>query len=305
MFYSASAVTSADPNPIDWSAQLASSEPPGVSTATWTAVVNDIASQMGSTEGSYAAALPVVFAEAAGYGVTFTSEAQILNYLVRRALATAPGAAVSGTLYLGNTSTPLSQASISLADGTGEPQYATTSWYNGQFDVWDVTPGTYELTAQGYTPHPAQQVVASPTANGLSVVVQTGATLSGKITNAATSDPVSGATVTATDSDGTLDSDVTGGERDLPDRRPRVGQRDRVGIRPRTGPPALRHRRGRRTGNHHGQHRPPARRHRLRDDHHPRGWIATRGNRSRSAPDGRHPPGWHHRQPGWRHRQQW
>ena len=210
MFYSASAITSTDPNPIDWSAQLASSEPPGLSTATWTAVVNDIAGQMGSTEGSYAAALPVVFAEAAAYGVTFTSEAQVLNYLVRRALATAPGAAVSGTLYQGTTSTPLSQSPISLADGTGEPQYATTSWYNGQFDIWDVTPGTYELTAPGYTPHPAQQVVASPTANGLSVVVQTGATLSGKITNAATSDPVSGATVTATDSDGTLDSDVTG-----------------------------------------------------------------------------------------------
>jgi hypothetical protein len=211
MSYSAEAVTSADPNPIDWSAQLASSEPPDVSTATWTSVVNDIATQMGPTEGSYAAALPAVFAEAAGYGVTFTSEAQILNYLVRRAFATAPGAAVSGTLYLGNTSTPLSQTPVSLADGTGEPQYATTSWYNGQFDIWGVTPGTYELTAEGYTPHPAQQVVASPTASGLSVVVQTGATLSGKITNAATSEPVSGATVTATDSDGTLDSDVTGG----------------------------------------------------------------------------------------------
>ena len=130
---------------------------PDVSTATWTAVVNDIASQMGSTEGSYAAALPVVFAEAAGYGVTFTSEAQVLNYLVRRALATAPGAAVSGTLYLGNTSTPLPQTTVSLADGTGEPQYATTSWYNGQFDIWDVTPGTYELTARGVhaSPGPA------------------------------------------------------------------------------------------------------------------------------------------------------
>ena len=212
---------------------------------------------------------------------------------------------MSGTLYLGTTSTPLSQTPISLADGTGEPQYATTSWYNGQFDIWDVTPGTYELTAHGYTPHPAQQVVASPTANGLSVVVQTGATLSGKITNAATSDPVSGATVTATDSDGTLDSDVTGANGNYQIAGLESGNvtvsASGPGLVPQPSATVAVAAPGTTTDNI----ALAARRHCLRDDHRPRGWIATRGNHSRSAPDGRHPPGWHHRQPGWRHRQRW
>ncbi|MFZ0249831.1 MAG: carboxypeptidase regulatory-like domain-containing protein, partial [Acidimicrobiales bacterium] len=211
MFYSAQAVTSADPTPIDWTAQLASGQPTGVSAATWTAVTNDISNQMGSTEGSYAAALPVVFAEAAGYGITFSSEDQILGYLIHRALATAPGAAVSGTLYLGNTSTPLAQTNISLADATGEPQYSTISWYNGQFNVWDVAAGSYSLTADGYTPRPALSVT-SPTPSPVSVVVQAGATLSGTITRTDNSDPVSGAEVTATDADGTLVSDLTGAD---------------------------------------------------------------------------------------------
>ncbi len=184
MFYSAQAVTSADPTPIDWSAQLAAGKPTGVSTATWTSVVNDIAGQMGSTEGSYAAALPAVFAEAAGYGVTFSSEDQVFGYLINRAMATAPGAAVSGTLYLGNASTPLAGTTVDLADAAGDPQQSAVSWYNGQFNIWDVTAGTYTLTAEGYTPHPAQSVTSPTGSSPVSVVVQAGATLTGKITRA-------------------------------------------------------------------------------------------------------------------------
>ncbi|HWE54116.1 MAG TPA: carboxypeptidase regulatory-like domain-containing protein [Acidimicrobiales bacterium] len=200
-------VTSADPTAIDWAAQLASGQPTGMSTAAWTSVVNDIADQMGSTEGSYAAALPALFAEAAGFGVTFSSEDQVLGYVIQRAMATAPGAPVSGTLQ--GAATP-GQDAISLADANGDTAYSTFSWYNGEFDIWDVNPGTYALTVEGYTPHPAQLVVVDPTAEGLTVEVTPGATLTGTVTDASTADPLSGATVTATDADGTLTSQVTG-----------------------------------------------------------------------------------------------
>jgi len=59
----------------------------------------------------------------------------------------------------------------------------------------------------GYTPN--LQVVAEPTATGLTVAVATGATLSGVITD--NGYPVSGVIVTATDSEGTLTSDASGG----------------------------------------------------------------------------------------------
>jgi hypothetical protein len=209
MFYTAEAVTSADPTPIDWSAQLASGQPAGLSTADWTSVVNDIATQMGSTEGSYAASLPAVFAEAAGYGITFTSQDQVFGYLIDRALATAPGAPVSGTLQ---GATLPGRVDLTLSDADGDPLYGTDSWYNGDFNIWDVDPGTYGLTAAGYTPRPAQQVVANPTATGLTVNLNPGATLTGVVTDASTAHPVSGATVTATDSDGTLISELTGAD---------------------------------------------------------------------------------------------
>jgi hypothetical protein len=205
MSFEAQAVTSADPTPMDWAAELAPFQPSYLSAAAWTAVVDDVANQMGPTEGSYAAALPAVIAEAAGYEVSFASEDQILGYLIDRAMATASGAPVSGTLD-GNGA-PLAQTNLSLDDGTGDT-YGAISWYNGQFNIWDVSPGTYELAVPGYTPN--QQVVADPTANGLTVTVATGATLSGVITDAGY--PVSGAIVTATDSEGTFTSDVTGGD---------------------------------------------------------------------------------------------
>lgn len=203
----AQVVSSDETARVDWTGLLASDKPAGLSSTSWATVVADIASQLGATEGSYATSLLAVVRDAAGNGVTFVSEAQALDYVVQRALATGAGASVSGTLFLGDDKTPLEGTSLSL-ESVGAPGLGTlltaSSWYDGRFNFWDVPPGIYDLTVDGHLPHVAARVDAAPAADGLSVVVTDGASLSGAVTSATSGAPIDGASVTVGDGSGKL-----------------------------------------------------------------------------------------------------
>ncbi|HTW97802.1 MAG TPA: carboxypeptidase regulatory-like domain-containing protein [Acidimicrobiales bacterium] len=199
-----------DPTPIDWSSLLADYQPPGMSDADWQDVVEHFAGTFGDTDGAFALSLEQAFSDASSYGVTLSSESDAIGYLVDEELASDPDASVTGTLELGSASDPVGDVTLSLTSTTDGSVYTTTSFYDGDFAFFDVPAGTYDLAAAGYLPATLQSVDVSPTAQGLDVVAEAGATLTGTITDQGGSNPVSGAVVTATDAAGTLSSAPTG-----------------------------------------------------------------------------------------------
>ncbi len=204
----ATILNSSDTTPISWGSLLAGYEPDGMSSADWTQVVSQFGSDFGTTNGAFAFSLVTAFAEAKADGVGLSSETDAIGFLLDEELATDPGAPVTGTLYLGNTSHPLGNVPLVLSDAAGD-EYTATSWYDGRFAFFDVPAGSYELSAEGYLPASLQAVDVSPTAQGLSVVAQSAASLSGVVSDQSSSSPIAGAIVTATDSSGTTQDATT------------------------------------------------------------------------------------------------
>ena len=208
-----SIVNSTDTTPIDWSSVLAPYQPPDMSNAEWSSIVQRFSSDVGSTEGKYADSLVDALDQAALNGVQLSSESDAIDYLVDQEIATFPGAPVTGTLDLGDTAHPLGNVPMTLTDTTSGTGYSTTSWYDGRFAFLDVPPGTYDVGATGYLPATLQTITVNPSAHGLTLIAQPGATLQGTVTQLGGSAPVAGAIVTATESDGTsVESDATGSD---------------------------------------------------------------------------------------------
>ena len=195
--------------PMDWKTLISGLEPSGFGTNTWQQIIYDIQGSLGTTEGSFADQVTSIVQTAAVYGITLGNESQIINYAVEEEIAEGYGANASGELSLQGTGKPLSQTGIELVSAGGSGVYSATSWYNGTFDVWGVPAGKYKLEVSGYLPRAETVKVTTlftyttpHTSNGLQVSVSTGATVTGKVTNATTSEPVTGAVVQVTDADG-------------------------------------------------------------------------------------------------------
>lgn len=195
-------VASSDTTPIDWSTLLASYQPPGMSASDWTTVVASFGIAFGDTVGAFAMSLRTAFQQSQADGVPASNEAAAIGYLVDEELATSDDAPVSGSLYLSSTSQPLGDVPMTLTSTTTSMIYTTTSWYTGQFSFFGVPSGTYELGAVGYLPDSLLTVKVDPIATGLSVIAQPAATLAGTVTELDGVTPVSGAVVTAVDSQG-------------------------------------------------------------------------------------------------------
>jgi protocatechuate 3,4-dioxygenase beta subunit len=200
-------IASDDQKAIDWTSQLAPLQPSTVSNADWATFVATFAASIGATEGNYAVSLLQAFKEAASEGVVLNTEQDALNFMVDRAFALPAGAPVTGTVSVGDATHPLASAAMTLTD-TADPTvvFSTTSWHDGRFAFAGVTPGTYNLAVDNYLPRVAQTVVVAPTALGLAVVVQPGATVTGRVLDSG-GNPVANALVTATDSAGSLVAD--------------------------------------------------------------------------------------------------
>ena len=205
-------VNSTDQDSIDWATLLAPSEPPGMSAIDWSGVVSSFSTTYGTTVGAYATALVHAYAEAQADGVVLSDQSDALGFLLDEQLATWAGAPVTGTVHLSQTSLPLGKASMTLTSTSGTSVYTTTSWYDGRFAFFDVPAGSYDLGIDGYLPRPIETVNVSPTAHGLTVIAQPGATLTGTVTEQDGVTPVVGATVTATDGAGAVNSTPTGAD---------------------------------------------------------------------------------------------
>ena len=191
-------LNSTDQTAADWPTLLGGAQPSTISNASWAMIVSDFGTDIGGTNGDYAQALVGAFDTAKANGVVLVNEAEALDFLVSKEIATAAGAPVSGTVYVGDTAHPLGNVALSLSGPGGV--FDATNWYDGRFNFWDVPPGSYQLAVDGYLPRPAQTVTVAPAATGLAVITAPGATLTGTVTGPG--GPVSGAAVSVTDAQG-------------------------------------------------------------------------------------------------------
>ena len=199
-------VNSTDTTQIDWTSLLAPDQPVSMSSSAWSTVVSDFGRDVGTSEGTYALSLLGAFGQARIYGASVSNQAEAVNFLINKELATGAGSSLTGTLSTAGGFPPGATVPVSLTDPAAD-SYGGYSWYDGTFNFWDLPPGTYSLTAAGYLPRPAASVtVPSPP---LTLTVQPGSVLTGVVTNSSTTTPVTGATVSVTDADGSLSGSPT------------------------------------------------------------------------------------------------
>ena len=196
-------VNSTDGTLVNWSTLLAGGAPSGMSAADWNSVINAITATYGPTVGTYAEALVPLIAEAQADGVHLASDNDVLKFLLEKEIRT--GGPVGGVLTDTTTGQPLANTSVSLTDPEDPSHtYQTTSWDDGAYSLWGVPAGTYDATVSGFLPRSQQVTVPASGVEDAPLDVTDGAALTGTVTDSTTDDPVAGATVAATDADGTL-----------------------------------------------------------------------------------------------------
>jgi len=162
-------------------------------------------SELGPTRGDYVLALGEAADRAARCGETSLTEQSLLTYLIRESVEAVQHATVSGTAYLTDTNHPLDRVQVFLTplDHTNTNLYGTTAWYDGTFGIRSVPPGTYWVSLQHYLPPRITLVTVADTNNpvtGLSVVAREPAVeIAGTITEAASAQPVTNATLVVRD----------------------------------------------------------------------------------------------------------
>ena len=174
-----------DTTPVDYSQLAAQTGTLGYGTADFNAALGYFEQQAGSTWGGVIQELD----QYAGYvkslgNSQFDSESTVFSYALHASLDQATASA-TGTVYLGDTSHPLSGATILLSNATTGTASGNVTNPDGTFAVDGLPPGTYNVQVPGYlVPGPLQVTVpASGAASGLSIVVAAAASISGTISS--------------------------------------------------------------------------------------------------------------------------
>ncbi|MCX7855758.1 MAG: carboxypeptidase regulatory-like domain-containing protein, partial [Anaerolineae bacterium] len=195
--YSVSVLPGDSATAVDWDA-LKGRFRPSRPHPLWDEAWNALKAQVGTTLGHYAAALARARDQAWAYGVDTTTVQDLLNFMIEREIHALLANRAGGTLYLGDTAHPLAGADLYLVETTTGQTYHATSWHNGRFGFMNVAPGRYALLVDGYLPDPAAEITTTDGRfSGLQVIVQGGATLTGRIWNAGNLEPVADAIVYA------------------------------------------------------------------------------------------------------------
>jgi uncharacterized repeat protein (TIGR01451 family) len=172
--------------------------------AAWTNIFSTIA-----TWGDYVTALDGALVRAKAYGLSLSTEPEVLRFLIQEAVEQVQVAAVSGRVWLGDTNHPLGRVLVLLSkvdpsDTDTNTTFATTAWYDGSFGIRDVSPGTYSLWVDGYLPTNVMTIsLPDPTNNpatNLTVILTSAAgQVFGYVTQGSAGPAVTNAVITATD----------------------------------------------------------------------------------------------------------
>jgi parallel beta-helix repeat protein len=194
---------------IDWVALEPTLRPAGLSDADWNPLFAQLQSQIGTHWSDYIAAI--------SKDTTLLPPGEGLNYSLDDVFAlevdrvkAALNKSVSGRLYLGDLTHPLSNAGLILSDATHSVAFDTTSLTDGSFLFPVVPPGTYQLEIEGFEqPGPITITVDASSVAAGNIVVSRGALISGTAVIATSGAPVVGKIVSAYSTTGELFTALT------------------------------------------------------------------------------------------------
>lgn len=201
----ASSTTVTSTTPYDWNAEETAIEPNGAPAA-WTTAYSAAVTAAGPTTGDYLAFLDVIAtSETIRTGSLVRNPDQLLENYVTNQAATA-NTNLAGTVYLGNTSTPLGGANVTatnIATGAG---VSALSNADGTVEFQSVPDGSYTFSVSGYLSQ-TNQIPVSVTGSGpiptASIVVQQASDIVGRIVAPSGTD-LTGEIVSATDENGNI-----------------------------------------------------------------------------------------------------
>jgi hypothetical protein len=195
--------------PIDWSSVESQIRPAGIPDATWQPIFAQIQSEIGDTWQGYAAAISAsttLLPPSAGLNTSLTD---VYNLFLQSTLASVTQS-ITGQLFLGDTSHPLSNVEIDLTDSAQTMAFSAISRTDGTFVFPELSPGTYNVSFQGFVnTGPTELTVGTGSLSGVQLFAAPGGTISGGVALSGIGEPLSGVVVQAVGADGTEYSTTT------------------------------------------------------------------------------------------------
>jgi hypothetical protein len=184
--FSLTIITKENSDPFD-AAALREQIRPNPTPELWDDAFDIVAAQLGTTYGSFAAALAAAADEARGHGATIQSVRQLLGYMVERAIVFELPADIRGQLFINTDGviTPLARVRVSallpFVDANPVDDGASNlTWYDGSFALRDLPLGELTVSVRDYqTPDPATLLYAGVPQTGATVTVMAGGVIQG------------------------------------------------------------------------------------------------------------------------------
>ena len=152
------------------------------------------------TIGGYVDGLGDAAREAASFGIDLPTELERRRWIVDRALATASGAALAGTVTDRLTGDPIPMPPVTAVGVADNSTVAAFSWWDGRYNLFTLPQSPWELFVDGYSPQPAATSAEVTTANASHFDVEVDSVaITGTVQRADTSAPLAGALVSAID----------------------------------------------------------------------------------------------------------
>ena len=197
--------------PIDWQSLEAILRPNGISDNDWQQLFTGMQQLVGSTWTQYQDAISnAANLLPASLGDNRSLD-DVFGLLLKQAFD-AVTTSVRGQLFLRDFTRPLGNIRFELVDPSDDPQavFSGVSLADGSFFVSAVAPGDYELRFDGFTPTaPVTVTVGDGDVNGINVILEPAAAITGTVRRDILGTPVRGIMVIATSEAGEIASAIS------------------------------------------------------------------------------------------------
>ena len=188
--------------PYDWEQRLAGDPPDFLTQTEYEIVLDELATSVGTTSGSYVTEAQRVRAELLAEGVRIDDLGVLRDVMVDRIVDRLPGSFLRGIV---TTSSGDPAAGVVVTASEGERELTATTRYDGSFSFRDTgefgpTTGDWDIAVEGHGPAPLETVTAgTPGAIAIDAELPAWTPVSGVVTDEMSGDPVEQAVVTVRD----------------------------------------------------------------------------------------------------------
>ena len=188
--------------PYDWEQRLAGDPPDFLTQTEYEIVLDELATSVGTTSGSYVTEAQRVRAELLAEGVRIDDLGVLRDVMVDRIVDRLPGSFLRGIV---TTSSGDPAAGVVVTATEGERELTATTRYDGSFSFRDTgefgpTTGDWDIAVEGHGPAPLETVTAgTPGAIAIDAELPAWTPVSGVVTDEMSGDPVEQAVVTVRD----------------------------------------------------------------------------------------------------------